>query len=208
MNRVIIKICGLTRAGDVKAAVEAGVGAVGFVFTKSPRRVSIDTAIRLGSYVPEGVSRVGLFLDQDRSEIQRVVGAVPLDLLQFHGSETEQQCSVFGLPWLKAVAMENAESVSRAEREFPGAAGLLLDSHARGGRGGSGESFDWSLSRPAAKAIWLAGGLNPDNVSLAIRTVRPYAVDVSSGVESGPGIKDAKLMHAFVAAVREAEDQI
>ena len=200
MNRVKIKICGLTRVEDVQAAVEAGAAAVGFVFTASPRRVTIETAIRLSGYVPEGVSRVGLFLDQDRSEIQRVVSAVPLDLLQFHGSETERQCSVFKLPWLKAVAMENAESVRRAEREFPNAAGLLLDSHARGGRGGSGESFDWSLSGAAGKAIWLAGGLNPDNVGLAIRTVRPYAVDVSSGVESEPGIKDA--------AVRETEDQI
>lgn len=208
MNRVKVKICGLTRAEDVQAAVTAGADAVGFVFTASPRRVSIDTAIRLSSYVPAGVSRVGLFLDQDRSEIQRVVSSVPLDLLQFHGCETEQQCSVFKRPWLKAVAMENSESVKRAERDFPGAAGLLLDSHSRGGRGGSGESFDWSLSRPAAKAIWLAGGLNPDNVGLAILTVKPFAVDVSSGVEMEPGIKDAALMNAFVTAVREAEDQI
>jgi phosphoribosylanthranilate isomerase len=208
MSRIKVKICGLTRVEDVQAAVRAGADAIGFVFTASPRRVSVETAIRLSSYVPAGVSRVGLFLDQDRSEIQRVVDSVALDILQFHGCESEQQCSLYGLPWLKAVAMENAESVRRAEREFPGAAGLLLDSHSKGGRGGSGESFDWSLSKPVAKAIWLAGGLNPNNVGLAIQTVRPFAVDVSSGVEAEPGIKDATLLNAFVAAVREAESQL
>ena len=208
MSRIRVKICGLTRVEDVLAAVRVGADAIGFVFTASPRRVSVETAIRLSSYVPAGVSRVGLFLDQDRSEIQRVVDSVALDLLQFHGSESEQQCSLYKLPWLKAVAMENAESVKRAELEFPGAAGLLLDSHSKGGRGGSGESFDWSLSKPVSKAIWLAGGLNPNNVGLAIQTVRPFAVDVSSGVETEPGIKDAALMNAFVAAVREAESQL
>ena len=208
MSRIRVKICGLTRVEDVLAAVRAGADAIGFVFTASPRRVSVETAIRLSSYVPEGVSRVGLFLDQDRSEIQRIVDSVALDILQFHGCESEQQCSLYGLPWLKAVAMENAGSVRRAEREFPGAAGLLLDSHSKGGRGGSGESFDWSLSKPVSKAVWLAGGLNPNNVGLAIQTVRPFAVDVSSGVETEPGIKDATLMNAFVAAVREAESQL
>jgi phosphoribosylanthranilate isomerase len=208
MSRIRIKICGLTRVEDVQAAVRAGADAIGFVFTASPRRVSVETANRLSSYVPEGVSRVGLFLDQDRSEIQRIVDSVALDILQFHGSESQQQCSLYGLPWLKAVAMENAGSVRRAEREFPGAAGLLLDSHSKGGRGGSGESFDWTLSKPVSKAIWLAGGLNPNNVGLAIQTVRPFAVDVSSGVETKPGIKDATLMNAFVAAVRKAESQL
>ncbi len=113
-----------------------------------------------------------------------MTGSVPLDILQFHGSETEQECNRFKLPWLKAVAMENAESVKQAEQGFPGAAGLLLDSHAKGKRGGSGMSFDWSLSRTVEKPVWLAGGLNADNVIRAIKTVRPYVVDVSSGVES------------------------
>ena len=206
MNRVKIKICGLTRAEDVQAAVKAGADAIGFVFTASPRRISIDKAIELSAYVPGEVLRVGLFLNQDRSEIERVTGSVPLDILQFHGSETEQECSRFKLPWLKAVAMENAESVKQAEQDFPGAAGLLLDSHSKGKRGGSGRSFDWSLSRPAEKPVWLAGGLNADNVTRAIQTVRPYAVDVSSGVESEPGIKDPTRLKAFVKAVRQAED--
>ena len=207
MNRVKIKICGLTRTEDVEAAIKAGAGAVGFVFTASPRRISIDIAKRLSSYVPQDVLSVGLFLDQDRSEIEQVIAAVHLDLLQFHGCETEQECSVFNMPWLKAVAMENAESLMQAERDFPGAEGLLLDSHSKGQRGGSGKLFDWSLSRPVDKPVWLAGGLNPDNVGEAIRAVRPFAVDVSSGVETQPGIKSATRLNDFVQAVRVAEDE-
>jgi len=208
MNKVKVKICGLTRAEDVQAAVEAGADAVGFVFTASPRRISIATAVDLSRYVPGGVLRVGLFLDQERSEIERVVNSVPLDLLQFHGNETEQECNLFGLPWLKAVAMEDAGSVQRAQRDYPGAAGLLLDSHSRGERGGSGRVFDWSLSVPESRAIWLAGGLNADNVGQAIRTVKPFAVDVSSGVEIKPGIKDAGMIMAFFKAVRAAEIEL
>jgi len=208
MSRVRIKICGLTRDEDVQAAILAGADAVGFVFAASPRQISTDTAVRLGSYVPEGVLRVGLFLDQGRSEIERVVDSVPLDILQFHGSETEQECSVFDLPWLKAVAMDNAESAKQAERDHPGAMGLLLDSHTRGKRGGSGKIFDWSLSRPVAKPVWLAGGLKADNVVPAIRIVRPYAVDVSSGVEVVPGIKDACKIFTFIKAVRELENEV
>ena len=206
MNTVKIKICGLTRAEDVKAAVAAGADAVGFVFTASPRRISIDTAIGLSNYVPKGVLRVGLFLDQDRSEIDRVIHSVSLDVLQFHGSETEQECCVFGLPWLKAVAMENAESAKQAESDYPGAMGLLLDSHTTGKRGGSGKVFDWSLSRPVVKPVWLAGGLDAANVGQAIRVVRPYAVDVSSGVEAAPGIKDTSRIRAFIKAVREVDN--
>ena len=206
--QVKIKICGLTRDEDVRSAIAAGADAVGFVFTDSPRRISIDTAIRLMSYVPEDVLRVGLFLDQDRSEIARVVNSVPLDVLQFHGSETETECSAFDLPWLKAVAMENAESVMQAERDYPGAMGLLLDSHTTGKRGGSGKVFDWSLSRLPAKPVWLAGGLNAENVGQAIRVVRPYAVDVSSGVEVAPGIKDALRIMTFIKAVREVKYEV
>jgi phosphoribosylanthranilate isomerase len=205
MSRVRIKICGLTRVEDVKSAIEAGADAVGFVFTKSPRRVSAETAIGLVNYVPKGVLRVGLFLNQDKSEIGQVVNSVPLDILQFHGSETERECSAFDLPWLKAVAMENAESARQAEQDFPNAMGLLLDSHSAGKRGGSGRVFDWSLSRPVSKPVWLAGGLNAENVARAISIVRPFAVDVSSGVEASPGIKDATRIMAFVNAVREVE---
>lgn len=208
MNRVKIKICGLTRAEDVKTAIGAGADAIGFVFTASPRRIDIDTAIRLCAYVPEGVLRVGLFLDQEGHEVERVISAVALDILQFHGGETEQFCVAFGLPWLKAVAMENAESMRLAERDYPGAAGLLLDSHSKGNRGGSGKQFDWSLARPLTKPVWLAGGLNAENVGQAIHTVRPFAVDVSSGVEAQPGIKDKTKVMAFIKAVRKAENEL
>lgn len=207
MSRVRVKICGLTRVEDVKSAIEAGADAVGFVFTRSPRRISVETATRLVNYVPKGVLRVGLFLNQDRSEIRKVVSSVPLDVLQFHGSETEQECNAFGLPWLKAVAMENTESARQAERDFPNAMGLLLDSHTAGKRGGSGKIFDWTLSRPLSMPVWLAGGLNADNVARAIRIVRPFAVDVSSGVEVSPGIKDTSRMTAFIKAVREFENE-
>jgi phosphoribosylanthranilate isomerase len=208
MSKVNVKICGLTLAEDVAAAVESGADAIGFVFTASPRRISLETARRLVGYVPEGVLRVGLFLDQARTDIERVVSSVALDLLQFHGSETEQECNAFGLPWLKAVAMESTESIIRAEHDYPGASGLLLDSHAKGKRGGSGKIFDWTMSRSVSKPVWLAGGLNTNNVAEAIRIVRPFAVDVSSGVESAPGIKDAKLVASFIKAVREVEDEV
>lgn len=208
MSRVRIKICGLTRESDVVAAVEAGADAIGFVFANSPRCISAKTAIRLGRYVPDGVLRVGLFMNQRRSEIEQVVDDVPLDVLQFHGRETEQECNGFNLPWLKAVSMENIDSAYQAERDYPGAMGLLLDSHAVGGSGGSGQVFDWSLSRPLSKPVWLAGGLNADNVAQAIQIVQPFAVDVSSGVEAAPGIKDAVMISAFIKAVKNIEDEI
>lgn len=205
MNRTRIKICGLTRAGDVECAVGCGADAIGFVFAESPRRVSAVTAARLAGLAPPGVMRVGLFLEQTPAFIGSVLDAVPLDVLQFHGREREAECAAFGLPWLKAVAMDDAESLQRALDEFPGAMGLLLDSHRAGQRGGRGKSFDWSLVSTVDKPLWLAGGLDPGNVGAAIETVGPYAVDVSSGVESSPGIKDAGKMTAFCAAVRQAD---
>lgn len=207
MSEVKIKICGLTRSEDIKSAIEAGANILGFVFTESPRRISIETATQLLEHVPSGILRVGLFLDQDRSEVRRVISSVKLDVLQFHGRETEQECNSHGLPWIKAVAMEHAGSARQAETDFPSAMGLLLDSHSRGGRGGSGKVFDWSLARPLKKPVWLAGGLNADNVGKAIRTVKPHAVDVSSGVESAPGIKDATRMKDFVRAVKQVNDE-
>lgn len=205
MNRVTIKICGLTRDEDVKSAVRAGADALGFVFTRSPRRIDIDTAIRLVAHVPGHVLRVGLFMDQAQAEISRVVDSVSLDVLQFHGNETQQECCIYGLPWLKAVAMENAQSARLAEQAYPAAMGLLLDSHRSGERGGSGKMFDWSLSGPLAKPVWLAGGLNAENVGQAIRMVKPYAVDVSSGVESAPGIKDTAMMIEFINTVKKVK---
>ena len=207
MNQVKIKICGLTRSEDVKAVVAAGVDAIGFVFTASPRQISPRQALELSAHVPDGVLRVGLFLDQDEAEIAQVLDAVALDLLQFHGNESGPFCSGFGIPYLKAVAMTDGDSVQQAERDYPAAHGLLLDSHTAGQPGGSGKVFDWAMSRPLATPVWLAGGLNADNVGRAIRTVKPYAVDVSSGVETSPGIKDASRIKAFVTAVRQADEK-
>ena len=207
MSEVKIKICGLTRPGDIKSAIDAGADILGFVFTESPRRISIETAKHLLEHVPSSILRVGLFLDQDRNEVSRVISAVKLDVLQFHGRETELECNSHGLPWIKAVAMENAGSARQAETDYPSAMGLLLDSHSRGGRGGSGKVFDWSLARPLQKPVWLAGGLNASNVGVAIRTVRPYAVDVSRGVERAPGIKDAVRIKDFVRAFKQVNDE-
>ena len=204
-QQVKIKICGLTRVEDVQAALAAGADALGFVFTASPRRVSVNTAQRLCSYVPTGVLRVGLFLNQDSVEIDRVVGSVPLDLLQFHGTETRQECAAFGLPYLKAVAIQDAQSLQVADRAYPDATGLLLDSHTAGQRGGSGKVFDWALLGRVTRPRLQAGGLTAENVGRAIRKLRPYAVDVSSGVEKAPGIKDKVRISDFVTAVRNAE---
>lgn len=186
--------------------VAAGVDAIGFVFTASPRQISPRQALELSAHVPDGVLRVGLFLDQDEVEIAQVLDVVALDLLQFHGCESASLCSSFGIPYLKAVAMTDGNSVQQAERDYPDAYGLLLDSHSAGQPGGSGKVFDWTMSRPLAKPVWLAGGLNADNVGRAIRTVRPYAVDVSSGVEASPGIKAAARINAFVLAVRQTDE--
>jgi phosphoribosylanthranilate isomerase len=175
------------------------------VFAESLRRVDASHAAELAGLVPAGVMRVGLFLDQDPAFIEGVLEAVPLDLLQFHGREGEAQCAAYGRPWLKAVAMQDADSLQRALDDYPGATGLLLDSHEAGRRGGSGKTFDWSLAHAANKPLWLAGGLDADNVGAAIGLVKPFAVDVSSGVEAAPGIKDPEKIEAFCAAVRMAD---
>ena len=208
MNQVKIKICGLTRSEDVKTVVAAGVDAVGFVFAASPRRISPQQAMQLSSHVPDGVLRVGLFLDQGKAEIEQVLNAVTLDVLQFHGSESRQECNDFGLPYLKAVAVMDDHSAKQAERDYPDAMGLLLDSHKAGEPGGSGKVFDWTMLRPLSMQVWLAGGLNAANVGRAIHRVKPYAVDVSSGVETAPGSKDAGRVRAFVMAVKLAVKQM
>lgn len=208
MSPVKIKICGLTRVEDVKTVVAAGVNAIGFVFTASPRRISAQKAVQLSRYIPDGVLRVGLFLNQPRTEIEAVLNDVALDVLQFHGSESEQDCNAFGIPYLKAVAMTDAQSAKQAERDYPTAMGLLLDSHTVDKPGGSGHVFDWTMSQLLNRQVWLAGGLNADNVELAIRTVKPWAVDVSSGVEASPGIKDATKINAFVLAVNKAASRM
>lgn len=198
MRRTRVKICGLTRAADVDAAVQAGADALGFVFTPRSRRcIDTDTARELVQRVPAFVARVGLFMDQDAAEVRRVLAAVPLTLLQFHGGENAGFCRQFGLPYIKAVAM-GGEGQAPGPGAYPDAAALLLDSHEPGGSGGTGHAFDWSRIPPLPRPLVLAGGLNPDNVRRAVRMVRPWAVDVSSGVEHEPGVKSAGKMKRFI----------
>ena len=207
--RTRIKFCGMTRAGDVRLASELGVDAVGFVFTQgSARRIRPEEARLMRNALGPLVDAVALFMDNTAEEVREAVRQVRPTLLQFHGSEDDAFCRGFGLPWLKAIAMGNGESESATalQLRYPGAAGFLFDSHAAGGAGGSGKTFDWSqLPKPLNKPMVLAGGLTPDNVFDAVLATMPWGVDVSSGVESAPGIKDGERMRRFVEEVRRAD---
>jgi phosphoribosylanthranilate isomerase len=196
---VRVKICGLARQRDVSEAVKAGADALGFVFAERSKRViGADEAKILVREVPAFVSRVGLFMDQDASTIADVLKKVPLSLLQFHGSESAGFCRQFGLPYIKALSITDRQALSRAEQDYFDAAGLLLDSHAPGGAGGTGKVFDWSEIPEIGLPLVLAGGLTPENVGQAVQQVKPWAVDVSSGVEDAPGQKSAAKMQSFI----------
>lgn len=196
---VRVKICGITRVADVVAAVAAGADAVGFVFTpRSKRFMTAAEAKILAHEVPAFVSRVGLFLDQDAAEVTGVLEQVPLSLLQFHGNEDAAFCRQFGLPYLKAVSMVSGQDAAVAGETFHDAAGLLFDSHEPGGAGGTGHVFDWSGIPHTGRPLVLAGGLTPANVASAVQQVKPWAVDVSSGVEDAPGRKNAAKMQTFI----------
>lgn len=198
-----VKICGLTRQNDVQAAVDAGADALGFVFAPRSRRVLEPVkAKRLVCRVPAFVARVGLFMDQNYDEVRRVLDHVPLSMLQFHGRENAAFCRRFGLPYIKALGMGSAPELRQAEQQYDDAAGLLLDSHRDGEVGGTGQSFDWSRIPVLGLPLILAGGLTPDNVRRAVRAVRPWAVDVASGVEDAPGIKNAEKMRKFISEAK------
>lgn len=207
MSRTRIKFCGLTRPGDVRLAVELGVDAVGFVFAAgSPRRLEPGQAQALREAVPPPVAVVALFMDTPAADVRRIVRLLQPDLLQFHGSEDEAFCRAFGRPYLKALAMgAGGAPVEQALARYPSASGFLLDGHAPGQAGGSGRRFDWTRARLPGRSVWLAGGLGPGNVAEAIREAQPYAVDVSSGIERAPGIKDGAKMQAFIEEVRRAD---
>jgi len=206
LNRTRIKFCGITRDKDAQAGVELGADALGFVLVPASRRyVAPERAAAIRRRLPPFVSAVALFQDADASFVQEAVDALRPELLQFHGDEDAEFCASFGLPYLKAVAMGEKQSLAAQARRFRDAAGLLLDSHARGGLGGRGEAFDWSRVTAVKAPLVLAGGLTPANVGGAVRQLRPYAVDVSSGIETKPGIKDHDKMQAFIEAVRRAD---
>ena len=204
--RVRIKVCGMTREEDTAAAARLGVDAIGLVFyPMSPRHVSVQQARRLVASLPAFVTVTALFLDPDEKQVHEVLDNVRVELLQFHGGEPAEFCRSFNRPYIKAVPMGSRADLAEYVRRHSGAAALLLDSHAAGQKGGTGVSFDWSAI-PTVKGppLILAGGLNAENVATAIRIVHPYGVDVSSGVESKPGIKDATKMEAFVREVNNA----
>jgi len=202
-----IKCCGMTRVEDALLGASLGVDAIGMVFTaRSKRRVSIAQAQAICQSLPPFVSTVALFMDDEASFVREVLAAVQPDLLQFHGDESDDWCAQFDHRYLKAIAMGEGATALPRLREYPRATGLLLDGHGLGEAGGSGKAFDWSLMpRDLTQPLILAGGLHAGNVMVAIRIARPWAVDVASGIESAPGIKDAERMRAFVAAVREAD---
>ncbi|OCT25152.1 phosphoribosylanthranilate isomerase [Pseudomonas putida] len=206
MSNVRTKICGITRIEDALAAVEAGADAIGFVFyAKSPRAVDVRQARAIIEQLPPFVTTVGLFVNASRCELNEILEVVPLDLLQFHGDETPADCEGYHRPWIKALRVRPGDDLEAACQQYSGARGILLDTYVAGVPGGTGEAFDWSLV-PArlSKPIILAGGLSADNVGQAIAQVRPYAVDVSGGVEQAKGIKDASKIEAFMRAVRAA----
>ena len=209
--RVRVKICGLTRRDDALAAVDLGADAIGLVFyAASPRAVNIAQAQDIVSGLARSrVTVVALFVNAAESEIRAVLDKVGIDLLQFHGDETPQDCARYGVPYIRAVRMRENVDLFEIERIYSGASGLLLDSYQSGVAGGTGVAFDWTrvshhLIKDLTKPIILAGGLTPDNVAAAIKQVRPYAVDVSGGVESTKGIKDAAKMAAFIQGVKNA----
>jgi phosphoribosylanthranilate isomerase len=200
------KICGITRLEDALAAVDAGADAIGLVFyAKSPRAVTVQQAQAIVAALPPFVTTVGLFVDCQRSELNAILDAVPLDLLQFHGDETPAACEGFRRPYIKALRVKPGDDVAARIGLYGSAAGVLLDTFVSGVPGGTGEAFDWSLVPQGLPVpIILAGGLTPENVRAAIERVRPYAVDVSGGVEASKGVKDSGKIHAFVRAVRSA----
>ncbi len=206
--RTRIKFCGITRAEDALYAASLGADALGLVFyPPSPRSLSLERAIALSEAIPPFVTRVALFLDERADVVGGIVEQLRPDLLQFHGSESADYCASFGRPYIKALACGvGADSIEKQMDTYSSAIGFLLDSHSPGQAGGSGKHFDWSqVPKKLDKPIVLAGGLHAANVGEAIQTVHPYAVDVSSGVESSPGIKDRNKMHSFIAQVRSAD---
>ncbi|MBX8568094.1 phosphoribosylanthranilate isomerase [Pseudomonas cichorii] len=206
MSAVRSKICGITRIEDALAAVEAGADAIGLVFySKSPRAVNVQQARAIIAALPPFITTVGLFVNASRCELNETLDAVPLDLLQFHGDETPEECDGYHRPYIKALRVKAGDDIAAACRAYVNARGVLLDTYVEGVPGGTGETFDWALIPDNLdKPVILAGGLTSANVAQAIAQVRPYAVDVSGGVEKSKGIKDRDKILAFMSAVHGA----
>lgn len=205
MSRTSIKFCGLTRAEDVAEAVALDVDCIGFVFAaRSARRLAPGAARCLRDAVPARVRVVALTMDNSADEVDAIVATVRPDILQFHGAEDDAFCAQFGLPYWKAIAMGGDPAAAlRSLDAWPNASAFLFDGHAAGEPGGSGARFDWTaLPATLDRPFWLAGGVDAGNVARALATAAPYGLDVSSGIEAAPGVKDPTRMRAFVDAVR------
>jgi phosphoribosylanthranilate isomerase len=204
MNRVRVKYCGMTRLDDVQAAVSLGADAIGFLLTKKSKRfIEPSRAHALRETLPAFVSAVVLFNNDDAAWIDEAVRRVRPDIIQFHGTESRELCESFGVRYVKTIGMGDAAAVAHTVSEHPNAVAYLLDSNKPGEQGGSGVTFDWSrIPTHLPKPFILAGGLTCDNVANAIRMTNPFAVDVASGIESAPGIKDAEKMRRFIEEVR------
>lgn len=205
--RTRVKICGVTRREDAICAAAAGADAIGLVFyAPSPRAVDVERARAISAVLPPFVTRVGLFVDPDPADVFAVLDRVPIDLLQFHGDETAADCDRYGVPYIKAARIRSDFGLDQFISRYPGACGILADTYQSDLRGGTGQRFDWSmLPARRAKPLILAGGLTQENVAEAVRQVRPYAVDVSGGVEVQKGIKDADRIAAFIREVHNVE---
>ncbi|MBC9741664.1 phosphoribosylanthranilate isomerase [Pseudomonas syringae pv. syringae] len=203
MSAVRSKICGITRIEDALAAAEAGADAIGLVFyPKSPRAVTVLQARAIIAALPPFITTVGLFVNASRCELNETLDAVALDMLQFHGDETPDECDGYHRPYIKALRVKAGDDIAGVCRTYRNARGVLLDTYVEGVPGGTGETFDWALiPDDLDKPVIVAGGLTSANVAQAIAQVRPYAVDVSGGVEKSKGIKDREKILAFMSAV-------
>ena len=205
--RTRVKICGIREPAHARIAADAGADAIGLVFyPQSPRLVTPERAAEIAAALPPYVTVVGLFVDADPHEVRRIVHAARIDLLQFQGEETPEYCAQFGKPWMRAVRMDGGVDLLEYARRFSAARALLLDAHVPGQPGGTGRTFDWAaIPRDLPIPIVLSGGLDAANVGRAVREVRPWAVDVSSGVEAGRGVKDPAKIVEFIGNVRRED---
>lgn len=205
--RTRVKICGFTQVENAVVAAKMGVDAIGLVFYRpSPRNVQIDQAAAIAKVLPAFVSVVALFVDEQRRVIEQVLEQVAVDVIQFHGDESAEYCRSFGKPYIKAIAMRQGVDLKVLAEQYHDATGLLLDAYDSKAKGGTGSCFNWDMiPEQCALPIILAGGLTPANARQAIQQVRPYALDVSSGVESEKGIKDVDKMAALIKEVNAGD---
>ena len=206
VNRTRVKICGITNLEDALAAIHAGADSLGFVFyAPSPRAVEVEQAAEIIAQLPAFVTTTALFVNADKEFVDRVITQTRIDLLQFHGDETEAFCAGFSRPYIKAIRMKPELNLVQEVNQFSSAQAILLDAYRPGVPGGTGEAFDWDrIPQPHPAIIILAGGLNCDNVAEAVKVVKPYAIDVSGGVEKRKGIKDADKINTFINEVTRA----